>query len=76
MTDRRRVRLMSDYGVGWPLWDAAGAMDPAVFELSEGLTARLHAWQDSRHTPTRPGRCHPPGHEMTAAMAGSASNRT
>lgn len=36
---------MSDYGVGWPLWDADAAMDPAAVELSEGLTARLHDWQ-------------------------------
>ncbi|MGW5055002.1 hypothetical protein [Actinokineospora sp. NPDC004072] len=45
MTHQRHVRLMSDYGVGWPLWDDGGAMDRSAVELSEALTARLGAWQ-------------------------------
>ncbi len=38
---------MSDYSVGWPLWDSDGAMDPAKSGVSPGLAARLNAWQAS-----------------------------
>src|SRR5687768_1625290 len=46
MAERRSVRLMSDYGVGWPLWSSDGVVSPAVLGISEGLVARLYAWQD------------------------------
>ncbi|SDT37699.1 hypothetical protein SAMN04489716_3519 [Actinoplanes derwentensis] len=36
---------MSDYGVGWPLWED-GAMDPADFDLPVGLADRISAWQE------------------------------
>jgi hypothetical protein len=36
---------MSDYSVGWPLWDDEGALHPSAFDLSHELTVRLHAWQ-------------------------------
>jgi hypothetical protein len=41
----RRVRLMSDYGVDWPLWGDEGELQPAALGLSDDLTARLQAWQ-------------------------------
>jgi hypothetical protein len=37
---------MSDYCVGWPLWDSGGAMDPSALDVSEELAARLTAWQE------------------------------
>lgn len=37
---------MSDYAVGWPVWDRLGATDPGDFALSGGLTGRIHAWQE------------------------------
>ncbi|MEH0986267.1 hypothetical protein [Micromonospora sp. CPCC 205556] len=46
MTNRRHLRLMSDYGAGWPLWDAQGAVDPSAFDISPALTRRLQAWQE------------------------------
>lgn len=47
MTPRQSVRLMSDYSVGWPLWDDEGAMDPSTSRVSPALSARLLAWQES-----------------------------
>jgi len=38
---------MSDYSVGWPLWDHEGAMDPAKLDVSHELAARLYAWQEA-----------------------------
>ena len=38
---------MSDYSVGWPLWNEEGAMDPATSGVSPALSARLYAWQES-----------------------------
>ncbi len=37
---------MSDYWVGWPLWDHEGAMDPDALDLPAELAARLTAWQE------------------------------
>lgn len=47
MTSRQTVRLISDYSVGWPLWNDDGAMDPTTSGVSAALSARLHAWQES-----------------------------
>ncbi|HWS35431.1 MAG TPA: hypothetical protein VN408_22170 [Actinoplanes sp.] len=37
---------MSDYSVGWPLWDELGAMDPEDFALPAELSGRISAWQE------------------------------
>jgi hypothetical protein len=37
---------MSDYRVGWPLWDGHGAMDPSALDLPDELAARINAWQE------------------------------
>ena len=37
---------MSDYGVGWPLWDSGGAMDQSALALPDELAARITAWQE------------------------------
>jgi hypothetical protein len=37
---------MSDYGVGWPLFDDRSALEPSDLELSSELVARLYAWQE------------------------------
>ncbi|MFI7644129.1 hypothetical protein [Nonomuraea sp. NPDC049400] len=37
---------MSDYGVGWPLWNSEGAMDPSSLDTPDELAARLNAWQE------------------------------
>jgi hypothetical protein len=44
--DRRPVRLMSDYGAGWPLWGDRGQLAPSDYEISDELATRLYAWQD------------------------------
>lgn len=36
---------MSDYGVGWPLWENT-AMDQDDFALPAELTGRISAWQE------------------------------
>src|SRR3954453_14226356 len=47
MADRQRVKLMSDYGAGWPLWcTPEGLLDPESLVLSAMLVADLRAWQD------------------------------
>jgi hypothetical protein len=47
MADKRRVKLMSDYSAGWPLWSAdEGLLAPDAFSLSASLAADLRAWQD------------------------------
>ena len=47
MANDGRVKLMSDYGAGWPLWTAQEQLTaPDTFSLSASLTADLRAWQD------------------------------
>lgn len=46
MGELRSVRLMSDYGAGWPLWASDGVVSPSELGVSEDLAARLSAWQD------------------------------
>jgi hypothetical protein len=47
MADERPVKLMSDYGAGWPLWSAEeGLLAPDALSVSTSLTADLRAWQD------------------------------
>jgi hypothetical protein len=47
MAGGQRVKLMSDYSAGWPLWSAQeGLLAPESLLLSAELTADLHAWQD------------------------------
>jgi hypothetical protein len=42
---RRTVRLLADYGVEWPLWDAQGPVDdPLSLGLSEPLCGRIRRW--------------------------------
>ena len=40
------VRLMSDYGAGWPLWAENGLTAASDWELSPALMERLQAWDD------------------------------
>jgi hypothetical protein len=43
----RRVKLMSDYVAGWPLWTVEeGLIAPGAFSLSASLTADLRDWQE------------------------------
>jgi hypothetical protein len=40
------LRLMPEYGAGWPLWEAGGRTHPTSFVLTDELRADLLEWQD------------------------------
>lgn len=42
--DRVEIFFDVDWGWPWPLWEATGAMRPARYGLSAGLTRKLEAW--------------------------------
>jgi hypothetical protein len=46
VTAPRRVRLMSDYWAGSPLWGPGGVQYPEDLGLSADLGSRLLAWED------------------------------
>lgn len=47
MAREQRVKVMSEYGIDWPLWsDQDGLLAPDAFSLSSALAADLRAWQD------------------------------
>ncbi len=58
------VKLMTDYGVDWPLWAADGLANEDQWPISAALGARLKAWAahfndhfDYEHGWDDPARC-------------------
>lgn len=39
-----QVKIMNEYTVGWPLWNASGPAERREFPLSEPLAQRLEHW--------------------------------
>lgn len=43
---RITIRLMPEYGVGWPLWGPEGPLEPWELALPDDLVSDLRAWFD------------------------------
>lgn len=43
----RVIRLSPDYGTRWPVWDAEDDSTESTLQLTEGLRARISAWNST-----------------------------